>query len=175
MPQPTLLRVTLDDDRTYEIEVREEGGRTVARVNGRDMVVELREGAGIGGLVDGRPMELGAPAGDLSTVFVPGGRPLRVGFSDGVSSLSAPRVEALRAGEASRAVMSPITGIVSAVLVQPGDLVAQGQPLLLVEAMKMENRIQAPATGRVVRIDVAQGALVRPGQILAHIEAAESH
>lgn len=158
MPRPTTLRVTLDGERTYDVELRQVDGRTVARVDGRDLVVELREGT-LGGLVDGRPVELAAGDG---AVFLPGCRPLRLEVA---GTAPVPRVEPHPPGPCE--VKSPITGIVVAVLARPGSLVAQGEPLLLVEAMKMENRIRAPRAGRVAHVAVAQGDLVRAGQPVA--------
>jgi biotin carboxyl carrier protein len=67
-------------------------------------------------------------------------------------------------------VASPIAGTVLEVKVKPGQDVAQGQDLLLIEAMKMETAIAAPSAGRVKAVLVAAGDGVRENQILVEFE-----
>jgi len=55
---------------------------------------------------------------------------------------------------------APMPGKVIAVAVSEGDHVEKGQILVLMEAMKMEHRIEAPAAGKVTRLFCAQGDLV---------------
>ena len=61
-------------------------------------------------------------------------------------------------------------GQVAEVLVAEGDAVSAGQTLLILEAMKMQIRVNAPQDGRVTRLLVSKGALVERGQLLAEIE-----
>jgi pyruvate carboxylase subunit B len=61
-------------------------------------------------------------------------------------------------------------GQVRAVNVQAGDPVTKGQTLLLLEAMKMEIRVQAPMDGVVKRLIVKQGQTVEREQVLIEIE-----
>jgi len=67
-------------------------------------------------------------------------------------------------------ISSPMPGSVVQVLVASGDRVAADQPLLIVEAMKMEHVLTAPGAG-IARIDAAIGDHVERGQLLAAIEA----
>ncbi len=62
-----------------------------------------------------------------------------------------------------------LPGTVSRVLVAIGEVVAQGQPLLVVEAMKMEHTIRAPHAGTVVRLAVSAGDRVTEGLRLADL------
>ncbi|MGH6977549.1 MAG: acetyl-CoA carboxylase biotin carboxyl carrier protein, partial [Stellaceae bacterium] len=55
-------------------------------------------------------------------------------------------------------------------LVNVGDRVREGQPLLVIEAMKVMNQIQAPRSGQVKEILVADGTPVEFGQILMVLE-----
>lgn len=66
-------------------------------------------------------------------------------------------------------VRSQITGKVLKVLVKPGDAVAQGQALLTIEAMKMENRVFAAAPGKVATVSVKDGDSVSTGKELVRI------
>jgi biotin carboxyl carrier protein len=65
---------------------------------------------------------------------------------------------------------APMPGQVRAVNVSEGDSVTKGQTLLLLEAMKMEIRIQAPRDGTVMKLLVKQGQTVEREQILIEIE-----
>jgi biotin carboxyl carrier protein len=63
-------------------------------------------------------------------------------------------------------------GQVSQVMVNVGDWVAAGQPLLVLEAMKMSTRVVAPLKGRVSRLLVQEGETVERGQRLVEVEPA---
>ena len=67
-------------------------------------------------------------------------------------------------------VRAPIPGRVVSVSVTEGDEVKTGQPLVVLEAMKMENQICAEGPGRVERVMVAPGATVESGQVLVVVE-----
>lgn len=67
-------------------------------------------------------------------------------------------------------VSADLNGNIWKVLVQPGDDVVAGQPLIVVEAMKMELAIAAPQAGRVRRIACQPGRPVRPGDALLWLE-----
>ena len=69
-------------------------------------------------------------------------------------------------GDSVRTVIAPIPGVIIAVSAQPGDKIAHGQELCVLEAMKMKNSIRATRTGTVEKIHVAVGAQVRQGQPL---------
>ena len=73
-----------------------------------------------------------------------------------------PRGAALAAGSASTAgeVSTPMPGVVVRVLVAEGDSVTEGQVLLVVEAMKMENEYTAAIDGTVATVHVAAGETV---------------
>jgi biotin carboxyl carrier protein len=66
-------------------------------------------------------------------------------------------------------VVSPMPGRVLKVLVQEGDEIARGAPLVVVEAMKMENELVAERDGRVKKIFVSPGQTVESGARLVEI------
>ncbi|MGW4640434.1 ATP-binding protein [Sphaerisporangium sp. NPDC004334] len=66
--------------------------------------------------------------------------------------------------------LAPMPGTVLRVEVAPGEKVDEGQPILILEAMKMEHRISAPAAGVVSALNVAPGRQVEAGAVLAVIE-----
>jgi acetyl-CoA/propionyl-CoA carboxylase biotin carboxyl carrier protein len=61
-------------------------------------------------------------------------------------------------------------GTILKVLVAPGDEVAAGDPLIVLEAMKMETTISAPRNGTVTSIGVEAGATAGAGQVLVVVE-----
>ena len=65
-----------------------------------------------------------------------------------------------------------MNGRVVAVLVKPGEKVAAGQPVMTLEAMKMEHVHTAGIAGTISAIDVAEGEQVTTGRIVVEIEAA---
>jgi 3-methylcrotonyl-CoA carboxylase alpha subunit len=67
------------------------------------------------------------------------------------------------------ALEAPMPGRVAAVRVAPGQRVARGEELLVVEAMKMENALRAPADGVVRAVHVSVGDAVAPGRPLVEI------
>ncbi|MEV0198538.1 biotin carboxylase N-terminal domain-containing protein [Nonomuraea sp. NPDC050691] len=84
----------------------------------------------------------------------PGDRPGATGAGDGV-------------------VRSPMPGTVLVVKVQTGDLVAEGEPLLIVEAMKMEHTVTAPLAGRVTELPAQAGRPVDMDAVLAVVTPEE--
>lgn len=70
------------------------------------------------------------------------------------------------AAAAGEKVTSPMPGTILNVLVKQGDTVKEGQNLIVLEAMKMENEVLAPVSGTVVQLCVAKGASVNTGDLL---------
>jgi propionyl-CoA carboxylase alpha chain len=92
--------------------------------------------------------------------------------SDGSSALT----EVPRFGDPEKlapagSLLAPMPGLVRRVLVEAGTTVTAGQPLLVLEAMKMEQTVAAPAAGVVVELRAKAGEQVSTGQVLAVVEA----
>jgi biotin carboxyl carrier protein len=66
----------------------------------------------------------------------------------------------------SRAIVAPMPGRIVRVLVKPEEAVAARQPLVVVEAMKMENELRAPRAGTVSEVRVVEGASVEANTVL---------
>ena len=74
-------------------------------------------------------------------------------------------------GAAGPELMSPMAGKIVAVSVAEGDIVQEGDVVVIVEAMKMENDLKAHLTGTVTSVGVAAGQAVEIGDVLISIEA----
>ena len=66
----------------------------------------------------------------------------------------------------ARTLTAPLPGRITHVAVKPGEAVAPGDTLVVIEAMKMENEFKASAAGRVVEVRVAPGQIVNAGDVL---------
>ncbi len=71
---------------------------------------------------------------------------------------------------ASGSLLAPMPGTVVSVAVEQGQQVEAGQPVLVLEAMKMQHTVRAPGPGTVTEIDVKPGAQVASGEVLAVVE-----
>ena len=95
-----------------------------------------------------------------------------VDASDGSSALT----EVPRFGDPEKvapagSLLAPMPGLVRRVLVEVGAAVTAGQPLLVLEAMKMEQTVAAPAAGVVAELRAKAGEQVAAGQVLAVVGA----
>jgi geranyl-CoA carboxylase alpha subunit len=79
---------------------------------------------------------------------------------DGASAVDARRAHA------------PVAGVIAKVAVGPGETVVAGQPLVCVEAMKMEMWVIAPAAARVTLLSVRAGDIVAAGALVVEFEPA---
>ena len=75
----------------------------------------------------------------------------------------------LKAPTGELAIKAPIPGLVVSVLVEPGQEVAEGETLIILEAMKMENELRAPRAGAIREVRTEPGAQVALGQVLMTI------
>jgi acetyl/propionyl-CoA carboxylase alpha subunit len=74
---------------------------------------------------------------------------------------------------AAGSLVAPMPGSVVRVLVEAGATVAKGDPLVVLEAMKMEHTVASPTAGTVAEVQVAAGQQVDAGAVLVVVDAAE--
>jgi biotin carboxyl carrier protein len=74
------------------------------------------------------------------------------------------------AGSGQRTIVAPMPGRIVRVLVKPHERVSARQPLVVVEAMKMENELRAPRGGTVAEVRVSEGASVEANAVLVVLE-----
>jgi len=65
---------------------------------------------------------------------------------------------------------APMPGLVLDILVKPGDQIKKGDPLLILEAMKMENLIKSPADYIIKAVEIQQGDKVEKNQVLLRFD-----
>ena len=84
-----------------------------------------------------------------------------------------PRFPEPDAGLAAGSLLAPMPGSVVRVLVEPGAAVDGGQPLVVLEAMKMEHTVNAPVAGTVTEVRVQAGQQVEAGAVLVVVDNQE--
>ena len=155
----TLLR---GDDR-IDLRLTLEGGRIL--LDGADLRATLQDG-GIAIDHAGHSRRFGlARHGEAVTLFSPG--------HAAAFRLHDPLRRDRRAEASGDALISPMPGLVTLLAAKPGQSVAQGEVLVIVEAMKMEHALRAPRDGTVAEVQVAQGQQVRDGTVLVTLEPAD--
>lgn len=145
-----------------------DGGSLTVEVGGRTVEVEPFQSAGaLAVRVGDRAIELNVE-GRLPELRV-SSRGFRVAVRvESERDRLATRAGGARSGDGL--VKSPMPGRVLKVLVREGDEVAPGAPLVVVEAMKMENELVARRAGRVTKVFVSPGSTVEGGAKLVEIE-----
>ena len=142
------------------------GGVVEAVVDGRRTVVDVQVlEAGVMSLVVGGRQYRCVLDGDGVVI---GGQ--RYGFEvDDPRSLQGRRGGGGGVG-GPRPVKAPMPGRVVRVLVNDGQDVVEGEAIVVIEAMKMQNELRSPKGGRVVRVAVGVGDAVGAGDVLAVVE-----
>jgi biotin carboxyl carrier protein len=155
----------------FELDIQPDRDRLLVRFNGKEMVVAFDD-----------------QKWSIRTAFL-GDRRLDFGWDrrDGVYSLHIegieyevvvrdPKTELLAkvvgggpAASTLAEVRAPIPGLITKVLAKAGDTVKKDQPVLCLDAMKLENEIAAPRDGTVRSIEVQPGQAVEKGQALFSI------
>ncbi len=167
---PLGLRIDLGHG-VQEIEiVRERDGSYVASRNGDRFGFEIDElGPDSIRYRRNRLMESARFLRDGDRLFI-----LHRGVTLSVRDLTLAPPESAAAAGGDGKVRAAMNGRVVSVLVKAGDKVAAGQPVMTLEAMKMEHVHTAGVAGTVSSIDVAEGEQVTTGKIVVEIEAAEA-
>jgi biotin carboxyl carrier protein len=160
------IQVTIDDisfDVEVQIDPAEQTSATIT-INGTTLRIVLPHGADqdavTWALVDGASYEVVI---DRQLGWIRSARGLnRLELHDLETPVARP-------ASGDGRVKAPIPGTIARLLVSQGQPVETGQPLLVLEAMKMENQIRAPRAGVVGQLHVAAGQSVALNTVLAEI------
>jgi biotin carboxyl carrier protein len=97
-------------------------------------------------------------------------RPTAVSAPPPPAGLAGAAGAAVAAADESKVVRAPVTGVVVRVNAHVGQQIQINDPLLVLEAMKMETNITSPVAGKVKAINTAAGEGVQSGQVLVEFE-----
>lgn len=158
--------------REIRAEVAPEGDGYSVTVDGHTHTVNGTFGSAMRVLIDGRPVEAFARRDGLDLIVEVKGRAYAFRERDP----RAPKLGRRRADSdlARGEVHAPMPGLIVEILADVGAKVEAGQPVVIVEAMKMQNALVAPLQGKVERISVTPGAAVDAGQLLLTIRPEEA-
>jgi biotin carboxyl carrier protein len=138
------------DGKEYQVEIREtDGGTLEVKVNGQIHRVSLKD-----------PQSTRIASGNKSSTAP----------SAATMPAAAQASPAQHAGLQVGVVGAPMPGDITSIAVKPGDQVAVGQELLVLEAMKMKNVIRSPQAGTVSSVEVSVGQSVKFGEPLVRFE-----
>jgi 3-methylcrotonyl-CoA carboxylase alpha subunit len=152
--------VFLSGEASFDLTISSRPDRHDVTIGDRVLVVT---GAGSNLVIDGRALHVVViPDGDTRSVFADG-RSWALTLVDPMAGTS--DVE-----DVAGALTAPMPAKVTAVHVETGAEVTRGQPLVVLEAMKMEHTISAPADGTVTEVRVATGDLVDEAAVLVSFE-----
>lgn len=160
--------------RTVAIERTPREGQFRVSVDGHVHLIEAAR-VGASGLSLIVP-EKGRASHDVEVLEGPatGEMTVRVGHDSFRAVVNGRRAVRADAGEhgvsGEQRIVSPMPGRVLRVMAAEGDQIGAGQPLIVVEAMKMENEFRSPKSGRVKHIGVREGMAVEAGRLLAIVE-----
>ncbi len=147
------LQVEDGELREIDAEILHGGGALSLRIDGKMHLVDLTSRDAVGAVaasVDGKSVDL--------TVM---------------DELRALALESAVDQAGSGTVVAEIPGVVTEISVTEGQVVTEGEPLLILEAMKMQNEISAPVTGEITKVAVTAGDSVATDELLIEIEVAE--
>jgi len=149
--------------------VRDREARTWQPEDGRPVDLNAGDKGVFSVLLDGRSVRAFVVKEDreLGVVKVRiGGKMYTVSIEDERAHLMRTLGLDKRAGIVSPELKAPMPGLVLNVLVKAGDAVKKNDPVLVLEAMKMENVIKAPGDAVVTQVHAVQGKAVEKGQLL---------
>ena len=187
-----MTEIELDGER-HRIALRREGDRWMARIAGREVAVSVVEAGGWWSMLV-NPAEAGRHGASVESGF--SRISYEVAFDPGAAGALVVRVNGIAvpltivnrrhpgglthrslggggdagADRGPRPLVAPMAGRVVKVLVKTGEAVAARQPLVVIEAMKMENELRAPRDGTVTEVRVSEGSSVEANTVLVVLE-----
>ena len=161
------------DKESHQIQIEETGDSMVARIDDRSYQLSARLGGGgkyilinDGSVYDCFVEKIATPPESVKvhvrnrTFDTTIGDPRRLSAALGPSG---------HTGDGTAQISSPMAGKVVRVLVEQGASVVAGDPIVVVEAMKMQNEMKSPVNGIVKELRTNEGATVNAGEVLAVI------
>ena len=142
-------------DKAYKVDIEKfDGKRAIVKVDGKPFDIEVKKG------VDetSKPSPVSMPAPPVIQQATP--------------TAPEPPQAPIRSATSGGEVAAPMPGLVLDIMVATGDKVQVGQPVIKIEAMKMENEIPSPVNGTVKTIVVKVGDNVATDETLMVIEEA---
>jgi acetyl/propionyl-CoA carboxylase alpha subunit len=156
----------------FELDIEPERDRLIVRFDGREVAVTFDDHRSSirTAFVGNRRIDFGWDRRDGTYSILIDGIGYEVVVHDPKTEFLSKVIQ--RDGQAAGAaeVRAPIPGLITKVLAAPGERVRKGQPILCLDAMKLENEIGAPRDGRLKSVEARPGQPVEKGQLLFVVE-----
>ncbi len=160
--------ITKIDNKEFKVDLKQEGKGFKVYLDGklREVTVASDSGSRLTLIIDDKPFDVILEADDHIVV---GGESYNVEiFDEQVEKFM--KASTGKSEKRELAVKAAMPGLIIEVTVKQGDKVTEGQGLLIIEAMKMQNEMQTPRDGIVKTIKVKKGQTVNCGETLIIIE-----
>ncbi len=157
--------LTTVNGQTFEIEVARDGKITV---NGKERSVDFQgiSESLISALIDNRSVEALVELRDGRYQILLGGDQYEVEVMDERQQRLMKSSSGFGESQGEQVVRSPMPGLIVEIRVQEGQPVKKGDPLCVLESMKMENEIKSPKAGTVARVHIGKGDNVEQNRVL---------
>jgi biotin carboxyl carrier protein len=157
-------------EKTHRVELNKDGEVWQCTLDGRKMPLDVisTESGVLSVLINGRSYEVKQESTAEATNIVIGGQRFPAEVRDPRSLRS--RRSSGAGASGPQKLKAPMPGKVVRILTPVGTQVQQGQGVIVIEAMKMQNELKSPKNGVVSKIAVVEGAAVEAGQALAEVE-----
>ena len=160
--------ITKIDNKEFKVDLKQEGKGFKVYLDGkpREVTVANDKGSRLTLIIDDKPFDIIWEADDHIVV---GGESYNVEiFDEQVERLM--KASPGKSGKRALTMKAAMPGLIIEVTVKQGDRVTEGQGLLIIEAMKMQNEMQTPRDGVVKTVKVQKGQTVNSGETLIIIE-----
>ncbi|HEX5136127.1 MAG TPA: biotin/lipoyl-containing protein [Planctomycetota bacterium] len=161
------------EGKEYECVLEGSNGTLSVVVEGKRFSVDLRHiprSHTWSVLLDGRSYEFTVHEHEDALELAGGAGVFHVSVEDARTHAARAQTVGARGAQGPRIVKAVMPGIVREVLVAPGHAVEKGQPLVILEAMKMQNEVRAAEPGKIRAVFVAKSDTVEKGARLVEIE-----
>ncbi len=157
--------ITIINDKKFEIDIDKDGRLLV---NGAPVDVDFRalDSALYSMIMQGNSYELMIEERDNSVEISMHGRVLIGQVLDERAQLLLTRRAGTTAGSGELSIKAPMPGLIVSISVSEGETVKQGQTVVVLESMKMQNELKSPREGVVQRISVQPGQSVEQNKLL---------
>jgi biotin carboxyl carrier protein len=158
-------------EREREFTFERQGEQFIAHTNGKSYRLDMSmvgDGNAFSLFVDGRSYDVIVDAREGCTNVLVDGETVKVYVEDERERTASAVASARPVGK--RTLKSSMPGIVVEIQVAVGDVVEDGQTLLILEAMKMQNPIQAEGSGTIAEIHVSEGDAIASGTALVDLD-----
>ena len=168
-----MLKIKVNEKKEYEVELTPSG--TSGKINGENFTVDLlkiKEG-NYHVLRNNKSYNIELLVADRSQksfVIKVNGNKYHINVKDRFDELlKSMGMEVAGSGKVNE-IKAPMPGLVLDILVAPGQEIKKGDPVMVLEAMKMENILKSPADGTIKKINVEHKQAVDKNQVLVYFE-----